>query len=89
MINFPTVADCAGLSSAKRNLLHRFDHNLRDTLVEVEQSAREFDLSEENIDAACVTVLLSVVASAALKAAVSSAIAAEATFSAVVRDALG
>lgn len=88
MVNFPTVADCAGLSGARRNLLHRFDHTLRDTLADVERIASELGLSEQNIEAACVTVMMSVAASAALNAAGSSATITEATFSAVACDAL-
>ncbi len=88
MTNFLTVDDCARLQGAKRELLRKFDHTLRDTLVEVERSARELDLSEENIEAACVTVMLSVAASAALKTAGNSAAVTDAKFSAIACDAL-
>jgi hypothetical protein len=30
---FPSVRDCVGPSGAKRDLLHEFDHLLRDALV--------------------------------------------------------
>jgi hypothetical protein len=89
MTNFLTVDDCARFHGAKRKLLREFDRVLRDALVEVEQTARELDLGEEEVETACVTVMMSVVAGAALKSAGTPADVTDANFSAVAIDALG
>ena len=46
----PTVEDCTGLSGAKRDLLHEFDHLLRDALVATQHKARKLDLEEAALD---------------------------------------
>jgi hypothetical protein len=89
MMNFLTVDDCARLRGAKRKLLREFDHILRDTLAAVERRARKLDLSAEEVETACVTVMMSVAAGAALESAESPADVTDANFSAVARDALG
>jgi hypothetical protein len=63
---FPTVAECAGLSGAKRDLLREFDQSLRDALRATQRKARRLDLEDEELGSACVTVLMSVAAGAAL-----------------------
>jgi hypothetical protein len=85
---FPTIAECAGLSRAKRDLLHEFDQMLRDALRATHRKARNLDLEDEEVGTACVTVMMSVVAGAALSALENPADAAEAHFSALARDAL-
>ena len=88
MTNFLTVTDCARLRGAKRKLLREFDRVLRDALVEVEQTARELDLGDEEVETACVTVMMSVAAGAALKSAGSSTDVTDVDFSAVACNAL-
>jgi len=85
---FPTVGDCAGLRGPTRDLLHEFDHLLRDALVATQRRARELDLVDEEVDTACVTVMMSVVAGAVLAAAESPAHVTDANFAAIARDAL-
>jgi hypothetical protein len=85
---FPSVRDCVGLSGAKRDLLHEFDHLLRDALVATQRKARKLDLEDEEVGTACLTVMMTVVAGAALAASESPADVTEAYFSAIARDAL-
>jgi hypothetical protein len=85
---FPTVGDCAGLRGATRELLHEFDHLLRDALVATQYRARQLDLVDEEVETACVTVMMSVVAGAVLAAAQSPADVTDAKFAAIARDAL-
>jgi hypothetical protein len=87
-MTFLTIDDCAGLRGAKRDLLHELDHLLRDVLVATRYKARELDLAGEEVETACVTVMMSVVAGAALAAAESPADVTDASFAAVARDAL-
>jgi hypothetical protein len=84
----PTVEDCTGLSGAKRDLLHEFDHLLRDALVATQHKARKLDLEDEDVGPACVTVMMTVAAGAALAASQSPADVTDAHFSAIARDAL-
>jgi predicted thioredoxin/glutaredoxin len=85
---FPTVDDCAGLRGVTRDLLHEFDHLLRDALVATRHRARQLDLADEEVETACVTVMMSVVAGAVLAAAQSPADVSDAKFAAIARDAL-
>lgn len=85
---FPTVDDCVGLSGAKRALLQEFDGLLRDALLATQHKARKLDLQEDDIRAACVTVMMTVAAGAALGASEIPGEVTPARFSAVARDAL-
>jgi hypothetical protein len=85
---FPTLDDCAGLSGPKREILHEFDHLLRDALLATQHKARELDLEDAEIETACVIVMMSVAAGAALEASQCAADVTEAHFSAIARDAL-
>lgn len=85
---FPTVDDCMGLSGAKRALLHEFDGLLRDALRSVQHRARKLDLDEEDVESACVTVMMTVAAGAALEASETPADVTAARFSTIARDAL-
>ena len=85
---FPTVAECAGLGGAKRALLHEFDQLLRDALNATQRKARNLDLEDGEVGMACVTVMMTVAAGAALAALENPADAVEAHFSALSRDAL-
>jgi hypothetical protein len=84
---FPTVAECAGLSGAKRDLLREFDQSLRDALRATQRKARRLDLEDEELGSACVTVMMSVAAGAALSTLEGSEIDG-AHFAAVADDAL-
>ena len=88
MARFLTVDDCARLRGAERELLREFDNILRDTLLEVEQRARGLHLSKEEVEKACVTVLMSVAAGVAVESAESPTDVSDANFSAVASDAL-
>lgn len=72
MTNFLTVDDCTKLGKAKRRLLREFDYVLRDALAATQRAARQLNLSEEEVETACVTVMMSVAAGAALKPAQSA-----------------
>ena len=85
---FPTVDDCVGSSGAKRELLHEFDHLLRDAILATQRKARKLALEDEEVGAACVTVMMTVVAGAALAASESPADITAARFSAIACDAL-
>jgi hypothetical protein len=85
---FPTVAECAGLSGAKRDLLREFDQQLRDALRATQRKARRLDLEDHELGTACVTVMLTVAAGAALSALEGSAESGDAHFTAVADDAL-
>ena len=85
---FPTVAECAGLSGARRDLLREFDQLLRDALRATQRKARRLDLEDEQLGTACVTVLMTVAAGVALSAREGSAEVADAHFTAVADDAL-
>ncbi|MGO8833621.1 MAG: hypothetical protein ACLQE9_12525 [Roseiarcus sp.] len=84
----PTVAECAGLSGATRALLHEFDQLLRDALHATQHKARALDLQDRQVETACVTVMMTVAAGAALAALESPAEVDDAIFSAAARDAL-
>ncbi len=88
MTKFPTVDGCTKLGGVKLKLLTEFDYLLRDDLAAVERAARQLNLSEEEVQIACVTVMLSVAAGAALKSEQRAAVT-DANFLAVARDALG
>jgi hypothetical protein len=85
---FPTVDDCIASSGVKRELLHEFDHLLRDALVMTQHKARKLDLEDEEVDSACVTVMMTVAAGAALAASDSPREVTTARFTAIARDAL-
>jgi hypothetical protein len=87
-MTFPTVIDCARLRGAKRELLHELDHLLRDVLVATQFKARELDLMGEGVETACVTVMMSVAAGAALAAAESPSDVTDTSFAAAASDAL-
>ena len=87
-MTFPTVTDCARLRGPKRDLLHELDHLLRDVLVATQYKARKLDLMDEGVETACVTVMMSVAAGAALAAAESHAEVTDASFAAAACDAL-
>jgi hypothetical protein len=85
---FPSVEDCAGLSGVTRELLHEFDHLLRDALVSTKGKARRLNLEDEDVETACVTVMMTVAAGAAIAASEKPAHITAARFSAIARDAL-
>jgi hypothetical protein len=85
---FPTVAECAGLSGAKRDLLREFDQLLRDALRATQRKARRLDIEDEELGSACVTVMMSVAAGAALSAIEGSGEVDDAHFAAAADDAL-
>jgi hypothetical protein len=85
---FPTVAECAGLSGAKRDLLREFDQQLRDALRAMQRKARRLDLEDEELGTACVTVMMTVAAGAALSTLEGSAEVDDAHFTAAADDAL-
>jgi hypothetical protein len=85
---FPTVEDCAALSGSKRKLLREFDHLLRDALATTQRKARNLDPHDQEIEPACVIVLMTAAASAALAASRNPADLTEAEFTAIARDAL-
>jgi hypothetical protein len=87
-MTFPTVVDCARLRGAERELLHELDQLLRDVLVATQYKARELDLLADGVETACVTVMMSVAAGAALAAADSPSDVTEAIFTAAASDAL-
>jgi hypothetical protein len=65
---FPTIEECAAMSGPQRELLHQFDHVLRDALSTAQRKARNLGLPEGELERACVTVMMSVAAGAALAA---------------------
>jgi hypothetical protein len=85
---FPTVDECIGLSGAKRELLHEFDHLLRDALQAMRRKALHLSLECEEVGSACVTVMMTVAAGAAIEVCGSPSDVTDAHFSAVARDAL-
>jgi hypothetical protein len=85
---FPSIDDCLGLSGVKRELLHEFDHLLRDALLSTQRKARKLALPDEEVEAACVTVMMTVAASAALATSTRPADITAARFAAIARDAL-
>ena len=85
---FPTVEDCAGLTGAKRKLLRDFDHLLRDALATTQRKARKLDPDDREIETACVTVMMTVVAGAALAASPSPADVTDTQFSSLAHNAL-
>jgi hypothetical protein len=85
---FPSIDDCVGSTGVKRKLLHEFDHLLRDALVTTQHKARKLDLEDEDVETACVTVMMTVAAGAALAASGSPKDVTAERFSAVARDAL-
>jgi hypothetical protein len=84
----PSVEDCIGSRGIKRDLLHALDHLLRDMLTATQYRARELNLADEEIGSACVTVMMTVAASAALATAEGPENVTDASFSAIAREAL-
>jgi hypothetical protein len=85
---FPTVNDCARIRGVQRELLHELDRLLRDVLVATHYKARELDLMGKGVETACVTVMMSVAAAAALAAAERHTEVTDAGFAAAAYDAL-
>jgi hypothetical protein len=83
-----TVGDLADLRGAKRDLLHEFDHLLRDALTATRCKARDLDLADGEVETAFVTVMMTVAAGAALAAAESPGGVTEANFAVIARDAM-
>jgi hypothetical protein len=87
-MTLPSVEDCTGSRGIKRDLLHALDHLLRDMLAATQHRARELNLVEEEIESACVTVMMTVAASAALATADGPENVTDAHFTAIAREAL-
>jgi hypothetical protein len=85
---FLKVDDCLALDEARREFLREFDHRLRDVLVAAQHDAHILDAEDELIGLACLTVMMSVIASAALVASKRPADVTSESFSAIARDAL-
>jgi hypothetical protein len=87
-MSFLTVDDCLSLGGAKRVLLREFDHLLRDALIATRHAARKLDGNDQVTESACLTIMMSVVASAALASAANSRDVTDESFTAAARDAL-
>jgi hypothetical protein len=86
-MTFPTVEDCAAMSGPQRELLHQFDHVLRDALASAQRKARKIGLPDGELERACVTVMMSVAAGAALVAPQDPPGVAASQFSALAQNA--
>jgi hypothetical protein len=84
---FPTVEECAAMSGPQRELLRQFDHVLRDALSSAQRKARNIDMPDGEFECACVTVMMSVAAGAALAARPDPIAAAASEFSALAQNA--
>jgi hypothetical protein len=72
----------------ERDLLHQLDHLMRDMLVVTKYKARKLNLADEGIEAAFVTVLMSVAAGTALAVAANPTDVTDEIFASIARDAL-
>jgi hypothetical protein len=86
-MTFLTIDDCRALGGPVRDLLRSFDHRLRDILAAAQHEARELDARDERIQSACLTVMMSVVASAALLSSEGTTDVTDERFAAISRDA--
>ncbi len=84
---FPTVEDCTAMCGPQRELLHQFDYVLRDALAAAQRKARNLELPDGEFERACVTVMMSVTAGAALAAPQDPAVVAASEFSALAENA--
>jgi hypothetical protein len=86
-VNFPSVEECLASTGEMRDLLYELDDLVRRGLVAVQRQARNHNLDPEEIDNACVTVLMTLVASVAVAANRGTGERAFDGFSALARDA--
>jgi len=86
-LKFPSIEECLTSTGETRDLLYELDDLVRRGLVAVQRQARNYNLDPEEIDSACVTVLMTVVASVAVAANRGAGERAFEGFSVLARDA--
>jgi len=84
---FPTIEMCVNLDDAEREILARLDQQLRAALINVYRELAAAEVDGQMLNRACVTVLMSVAADAALDARLGVSGASADCFRAVGADA--